>query len=180
MNQEEFDAQCAHWNDEELVEWFRGCNDDEDLIALILDAEEEISDGGLIQFYKYGEIDAKKLAHCLRTLGELERAQIIIESLSRFPNGVQPRRMLDEFGEPLDPVEELVGGPKAFRDLDDRFHNLPETLAESLGCYVRKNLGSIYKGSGLEIELDFYLENNSIESELQSAALVSLHTELCA
>ena len=164
MNREEFDAQCAHWSDEELVEWFRASSTGEDIINVILDAEEELQEGGLMQFYDKCYVASQQLVDSLMAIGEVERASIILESQGRFPDGVQPRQVL-EIGEPFDLVEDMVGGSNAFCDLDDRLNNLPDTLDRSLARYIRRNLNYYFKSSRLEIELDFFLEYSKKESE---------------
>ncbi len=140
MDREDFDQKCASLDDEALVYWLQQYTMDEDLIDVIPYADAEIKNGGLFQYYGNGSFEAKQHVKFLELIGALDHAEIIRQSLARFPDGIQPIRTEEDPDEHHEAVAELIGGTKAFYDLDDRYFALPETLDDSIQRYVRQHL----------------------------------------
>ncbi|WP_251813130.1 DMP19 family protein, partial [Alkalimarinus sediminis] len=106
-------------------------------VALILDLEGQVNNGGFDQYYfnSYGD-NAAEAVMALRAIGANSVAKMLVESFSVFPNSKpSPDRwvrqaQLEKIGE---------SGNEKLSKLDDQFYEYPDNINALLSAYIISN-----------------------------------------
>lgn len=106
-------------------------------VALILDLEGQVNNGGFDQYYfnSYGD-NAAEAVMALRAIGANSVAKMLVESFSVFPSSKpSPDRwvrqaQLEKIGE---------SGDEKLSNLDDQFYEYPDNLNALLSAYIISN-----------------------------------------
>lgn len=106
-------------------------------VALILDFEGQINNGGFDQYYfnSHGD-NAAETVIALRAIGANNVAKMLEESFTIFPNS-KPSPIRDIRQSQLENIGSL--GDKKLSELDDQFYEYPDNISALLNRYIVSN-----------------------------------------
>ncbi len=104
----------------------------EEVVDLIDALEDEVNNGGFHQyFYNSPGDNTAETIQALEIIGALKMANVVRRAAERFPGAMPPK---DRF-QRQDVLLASDSTATAFRDLDEKFYDYPDNLAELLKKY---------------------------------------------